>query len=271
VSGKRIFITGGASGLGKALAIRYSRAGWRVCIGDLDVPRCEETMAALVNRAECHALACDVTKEGDLQKAADWLQREWGGVDVLVNNAGVAQVGGITEVSLTDWQWIIDINLLGVVRGCKVFVPLLRAGGGGHIVNVASMAGLLHPPRSGAYSATKAAVVALSEVLKLELAGDRIAVSVVCPGFFRTNLAANMRASDLKSERLTHKLVEGSKFGADEIAARIFAAVEAGEFHVLTHREEALGWWMKRFLPYGVYLAAMKRQVRGGRSKKPAE
>jgi NAD(P)-dependent dehydrogenase (short-subunit alcohol dehydrogenase family) len=270
VSGKRIFITGGASGLGKALALRYARDGWRVCIGDLDVARCQETLASLPGG---HALACDVTREGDLEAAAAWLEAHWGGVDVLVNNAGVAQVGGITDVTMEDWRWIIDINLLGVVRGCKAFVPLLRrvATGGSRtrIVNVASMAGLLHPPRSAAYSATKAAVVALSEVLKLELADGGVDVTVVCPGFFRTNLAANMRASDLKSEQVTHKLVDKARFGADEIAERVFRGVAEGEFMVLTHREETVAWWMKRFLPYGVYLAAMKRQARGGRGKKP--
>ncbi len=266
-SSRRIFITGGASGLGRALAERYSRAGWRVCIGDLDVARCEGTMAALANRSQCHALACDVTREADLQAAADWLEREWGGVDVLVNNAGVAQAGGIADVSLADWQWIIDINLLGVVRGCKVFVPMMRAQKHGHIVSVSSMAGLMHPPKSSAYSATKAAVVALSEALKVELAGDGIRVSVVCPGFFRTQLAANMRASDFKAERLTHKLVEGAKFGAEEIAERVFRGVERGDFHILTHREESIGWMLKRFLPFELYLKAMKRQARGGRKR----
>jgi NAD(P)-dependent dehydrogenase (short-subunit alcohol dehydrogenase family) len=274
MSAKRIFITGGASGLGRALAERYSRAGWKVCIGDLDVARCEATMAALANRKECHALACDVTKDSDVEAAAEWLRKEWGGVDVLVNNAGVAQVGPIADVSMDDWKWIVDINLLGVVRGCKVFVPLMReqgGGGGGKIVNVSSMAGLTHPPRSAAYSATKAAVVALSEVLKLELAGDGIQVSVVCPGFFRTNLAANMRATDFKAERVTHKLVEGSKFGADEIAEKVFQGVERGDFYVLTHREETIGWWMKRFLPYDVYLAAMRRQAKAAGRKKAAK
>ena len=131
-AGKRIFITGGASGLGRALAERYARAGWRVCIGDLDVERCAEVLAAIrVHSPHSQALACDVTREDALQAAADWLQREWGGVDVVINNAGVAQMGGIAETTLDDWRWAVDINLLGVVRGCKVFAPLLRTQGGG--------------------------------------------------------------------------------------------------------------------------------------------
>ena len=102
-AGKRIFITGGASGLGRALAERYARAGWRVCIGDLDVERCADALAAIrVHSPHSQALACDVTREDALQAAADWLQREWGGVDVVVNNAGVAQMGGIAETTLNS-------------------------------------------------------------------------------------------------------------------------------------------------------------------------
>ena len=159
INKRRIFITGGACGLGRALAERYARAGWRVCIGDLDAERCADALAAIrAHSPQSHALACDVTREDALQAAADWLQREWGGVDVVVNNAGVAQMGGIAETSLEDWRWAVDINLLGVVRGCKVFAPLLAAQGGGRLVNIASMAGLVHMPQASAYNATKAAV-----------------------------------------------------------------------------------------------------------------
>ena len=248
-AGKRIFITGGASGLGRALAERHARAGWRVCIGDLDVERCAE------------ALACDVTREDALQAAADWLQREWGGVDVVINNAGVAQMGGIAETSLADWQWAVDINLLGVVRGCKVFAPLLRTQGGGQLVNIASMAGLVHMPNAAAYNATKAAVVALSETLQLELEPDGIRVSVVCPAFFRTDLARNMRAANPQLEGMTKRLVERARIGADEIAERIFAGIERGDPHILTHPEARRFWRLKRMLPYRWYLALMRRQL----------
>ena len=117
MSDQRIFITGGATGLGRALAERHARAGWRVCIGDLDAERCADALAAIrAHSPQSQALACDVTREDALQAAADWLRREWGGVDVVVNNAGVAQMGGIAETSLEDWRWAVDINLLGVVR-----------------------------------------------------------------------------------------------------------------------------------------------------------
>ena len=261
-AGKRIFITGGASGLGRALAERYARAGWRVCIGDLDVERCADALAAIrVHSPHSHALACDVTREDALQAAAEWLQREWGGVDVVVNNAGVAQMGGIAETTLDDWRWAVDINLLGVVRGCKVFAPLLRTQGGGQLVNIASMAGLVHMPQAAAYNATKASVVALSETLQLELEPDGIGVSVVCPAFFRTDLAKNMRAANPQLEGMTKRLVERARIGADEIAERIFAGIERGEPHILTHPEARRFWRLKRMLPYRWYLALMRRQL----------
>ena len=261
-AGKRIFITGGASGLGRALAERYARAGWRVCIGDLDVERCAEALAAIrTHSPHSHALACDVTREDALQAAADWLQREWGGVDVVINNAGVAQMGGIAETTLDDWRWAVDINLLGVVRGCRVFAPLLRTQGGGQLVNIASMAGLVHMPQAAAYNATKAAVVALSETLQLELEPDGIRVSVVCPAFFRTDLARNMRAANPQLEGMTKRLVERARIGADEIAERIFAGIERGDPHILTHPEARRFWRLKRLLPYRWYLALMRRQL----------
>lgn len=262
MGGKRIFITGGASGLGRALAERHARAGWRVCIGDLDAERCADALAAIrAHSPGSHALACDVTSEQALQAAADWLQREWGGVDVVVNNAGVAQMGGIAETSLADWQWAVDINLLGVVRGCKVFAPLLKAQGGGQLVNIASMAGLVHMPHASVYNATKAAVVALSETLQLELAPDNIRVSVVCPAFFRTDLARNMRAANPALEGMTKRLVERARIGADEIADRIHEGVARGDPHILTHPDARRFWRMKRLLPYRLYLALMRRQL----------
>jgi NAD(P)-dependent dehydrogenase (short-subunit alcohol dehydrogenase family) len=262
IPNQRVFITGGASGLGRALAERYAREGWRVCIGDLDVERCADTLSALQQHSpHSHALACDVTREVDLQAAADWLTQHWDGVDVVINNAGVAQMGGIGDATLTDWQWIVDINLLGVVRGCKVFAPLLRAQGGGQLVNIASMAGLIYMPQAAAYNATKAAVVALSETLQLELAADNIGVSVVCPAFFRTALAQNMRASDPQLEALTKRLVERARIGPDEIAQLVFDGVARREAHILTHPGARRTWLLKRYLPYAWYLAMVRRQL----------
>ncbi|MDM4770369.1 SDR family oxidoreductase [Solimonas sp. SE-A11] len=259
---QRIFITGGASGLGRALAERYAREGWRVCVADIDPARGAETVASLAQYGGGgHYLNCDVRREADLQAAADWLQYHWGGIDVVVNNAGVAVAGGIGELPMRDWEWITDINLLGVARGCKVFTPLFRAQGRGYFINVASMAGLIHPPKMAAYCATKAAVVALSEVLAVELATDRIGVSVVCPDFFRTNLADSLRASDDQVAALTRKLVTRARVGADEIADQVFDGVAQGRFRIVTHRRGYVAWMAKRLLPWRAFSAAVRREA----------
>ncbi|MEO6226810.1 MAG: SDR family oxidoreductase, partial [Thermomonas sp.] len=254
--------TGGASGLGQALALQYATQGWRVLIGDLDLGRCADTLRQLraVSPAS-EAVACDVTLEADMHAAAKWLQQHWGGVDVVINNAGVAQMGGIADASEADWQWIVDINLLGVARGCRVFTRMLRTQGGGQLVNIASMAGLVHMPQAAAYNATKAAVVALSETLQLELQADKIRVTVVCPAFFRTALAQNMRASDPQLEAMTKRLVERARIGPEEIARQVFEGVQRGDTHILTHPEARRAWLWKRVLPYALYMKLMRRQL----------
>jgi NAD(P)-dependent dehydrogenase (short-subunit alcohol dehydrogenase family) len=261
---KRIFITGGSSGLGRALAGRYARAGWQVCIGDINDAAGAETVGALQQLGvSAHYLRCDVTQDADFETAAAWLREHWGGVDVVVNNAGVAAAGGIAEMPMQDWLWSVDINLLGVVRGCRTFTPLFRAQGHGHLVNIASMAGLVHAPMMAAYNATKAAVVALSETLKIELAPDHIGVSVVCPGFFRTGIARNMRATGTDVKHITHKLVDRAQAGADEIAQQVFDGIARGDFHILTHADGRAAWRIKRYAPYRWYSALMARQTRG--------
>ncbi len=256
--GARIFLTGGASGLGRALAERYGRAGYRVLIGDIHEQRGAETVAALVgNGVEAHFVRCDVRDDAALEAAARWTDERWGGVDIVVNNAGVAVGGALTETSLDDWRWIIDINLMGVVRGCKAFVPRLRPGG--RIVNIASMAGLVHPPLMSAYNATKAAVVALSETLDVELADKGIGVSVVCPAFFKTNLTETMRSGSAEVAAMTRGLVDGSSRPADEIAELVFEGVKRGDFHILTHTDGKVGWLAKRALPHTLYRRLIER------------
>ena len=271
---KRIFITGGASGLGRALAERYAREGYRVCIGDVNEARGAETLASLRARGtEAHFLVCDVTKESDLARAAAWLVETWGGVDVVVNNAGVALGGGIADVPLEDWVWAVDINLLGVVRGCKVFTPVFRRQGHGTFVNVVSLAGLVHAPMMSAYNATKAAVVAISETLRVELAKDGIGVSVVCPAFFRTNLTETFRASSADVARITDRLVNRAKRGPEEIADLTYRGVERGDFHIVTHPEGKAAWMLKRLAPFSLYVMAITHNTKRmmGRKSAPIE
>jgi NAD(P)-dependent dehydrogenase (short-subunit alcohol dehydrogenase family) len=261
---RRVFITGGASGLGRALALRYARAGFRVCIGDVHEERGAETLAALRAVApDAEFVRCDVTREEDLVAVREKLEQRWGGVDVVINNAGVAQAGAIEAVSIEDWRWIIDINLLGVVRGCRVFVPVLKRQQAGHLVNIASMAGLLDVPLMSSYNATKAAVVSLSETLQNELAPHGIGVTVVCPSFFQTNLAESLRTDDPGLRTVMTKLLARSNLTADDVAEAVFRAVEVKEFYVLPHREARAAWRLKRLLPRELYRKAIAKQFRG--------
>lgn len=260
---RRAFITGGASGLGLALARRLARDGWRICLGDIDNAAGQAAAAQLSSLGSAaHYLHCNVTVEADLDHASRWLESQWGGCDLVVNNAGVAQSGTLVDTREADWQWIVNINLLGVVRGCRAFIPLLRRQGGGTILNVASMAGLVHFPGASAYNATKAAVVALSETLELELAPDHIRVCVACPSFFRSELARGMRASDEQSAQLTRRLVERARVSSDDVADAIATALQRGTTHIVTHPEARRAWRMKRWLPHRLWVRMLTRQVR---------
>jgi NAD(P)-dependent dehydrogenase (short-subunit alcohol dehydrogenase family) len=257
---RRVFITGGASGLGRALAERYARAGAQVCIGDIHDERGAQTVAALKATAtDVRYLRCDVTSEADLVAVRDELEQAWGGVDIVVNNAGVAQAGAIDAVSIADWRWIIEINLLGVVRGCHAFTPMFKRQGSGHFVNVASMAGLLDVPLMSSYNATKAAVVSLSETLQNELAEHGIGVTVLCPSFVQTNLAETMRTPDPALRQRVIRLLSRGRITAEQVADQVFDAVETGRFYVLTHAEARRAWLLKRLLPRSLYRALLRR------------
>ncbi len=259
MNAKRIFITGGASGLGKALALRYAREGWRVCIGDIHAGRGAETLTELKNMGiQAHFAACDVTQEADLEKAAAWLLQHWGGVDVVVNNAGVATGGDFARTPLTDWEWVLNINLLGVVRGCRVFTPILAKQGGGQLINIASAAGLVHMPFMSSYNTAKAAVVTLSETLSLELTEQNIAVSVVCPYFFRTNLTESLRATDTGTAAAAQHFIARSKIDAAWIAEKIFRGAARRQFMIIPNGEIKLYRWLKGVLPYPLYSRAVR-------------
>jgi NAD(P)-dependent dehydrogenase (short-subunit alcohol dehydrogenase family) len=271
VQGKRIFVTGGASGLGRAIAARFGRAGFKICIGDVNEERGEETRAALASFAsDVLFVRCDVTREEDLAAVKDTLVARWGGVDIVVNNAGVAQAGPIDDVSLADWEWITNINLFGVVRGCKVFTPVFKRQGHGRFVNVASMAGLLDVPSMGAYNATKAAVVSLSETLENELASSNVRVHVVCPSFFKTNLGESLRASDPKLRARMDALLDRSTVTADDVAEAVFVAVRDEEFYVLPHVDGRKVWFMKRYLPRPLYRKMFAKAALRAREKQEA-
>lgn len=258
---RRVLISGAASGLGLALTEAWATRGWHVLMTDRETEALQREAArveALPVRSgggaglpgpRIASLTLDVTDEDDWAAAREWVQEQWGGIDVVVNNAGVATGGRMEVAPMEDWRWIIDINLLGVVQGCRTFIPMMKEQGSGQLVNTASLAGLLAPPMMSSYNVVKAGVVALSETLHSELAPYGIDTTVVCPSFFRTNLKANTRATDASIERAMTKLVEQNKTGADVIAAQVVTAVDARRFLVLTDRDGRVAWFVKRFVP----------------------
>lgn len=252
----RVFITGGGAGLGRALARQLADQGALVLIGDIDMAAAQEAADEIGG----FAIKCDVRREDDFNSVNQWLSDHWGGIDLLVNNAGVAQMGPLDKTPIADWQWIMDINVLGIVRACQALLPIMAPGA--RVLNIASMAALLYLPNSAAYNATKSAVLAISETLMLEWEHRGISVHVACPAFFRTDLARSMRSTDPETERVTKRLVERSRLGADQIAGLILAGLANGKPHILTHDTSRRSWLLKRFLPFDTYEKMMRKQIK---------
>ncbi|HKY57116.1 MAG TPA: SDR family NAD(P)-dependent oxidoreductase [Aeromicrobium sp.] len=237
--GKRVLVTGGASGLGAALVEQFLKRGDRVLVTDL----ADSSEAP----AGASYLRLNVTSDADWDAARAWVETNWGGLDVLVNNAGIATGGRIDVVTLEEWQGVIDINLLGVVRGCRTFVPMMKTQNAGHIVNTASLAGLVHPPAMASYTAVKAGVVAVSETLSYELSPWNIAVSAVCPGFFRTNLASSLAGSDQAVDKVAARLIEKSPLTAPQIAAEVMKGIDARHMVIQPDAPGRRAVWTKKF------------------------
>lgn len=254
---RRAFVTGAASGLGLALCRRLAASRWRVVMVDRSerlLPAAEEVEAA---GAEVHAVRLDVTDAdeygGVVERACDRL----GGMDLVFNNAGVAATGYVGEASLDDWRWQLDINLRGVLYGCHLFAPVLKAQGSGHIVNTGSMASLLPLPGVGPYCVSKAAVRALTDVLWGELSPHGVDVSVFMPEFFQTNLHEGSRGH---VER-TRKMIERSGRDAGDVAAYLLERMGKRDVHILYPPSMQGVWWVKRMLPTRA-LRFIRRQAR---------
>lgn len=246
----RVLVTGAGSGLGRAIALHYAQQGAEIACTDRDLAGVKETLAHVIKEGGSGlAFTLDVTQEADFIAARERLQKDWGGVDLVVNNAGVATAGDIDAEPLSNWEWVLNINLLGVVRGCKTFVPMLKAQRGGHIVNIASFAGIANPPGMGSYNASKAAVVAVSETLRHELAEYGVGVTVVCPAFFPTNLMNSARVMQPGTVGMVHKFMKKSGVTAEDVAAQIAHAVSKKIFLVLTHKDTRVQALLKRIAP----------------------
>lgn len=247
----RVLVTGAASGLGRALALAWARRGARVVVADINAEAGAATVAQCrdAGAADARFLRLDVTREGDFLDAAEWTNTHWGGLDIVVNNAGVAGGGSFDGISDADWHWLLEINLMGVVRGCRVFTPLFKQQQQGCFVNIASMAGLLNPPNMANYNVAKAGVVALSETLSAELAPWNIRTLVVCPSYFQTNLESSLRTHDPAMRAALPKLLAGSELSADDIATGILQALHRGDAMYLPHPRAQQAWDAKRADP----------------------
>jgi NADP-dependent 3-hydroxy acid dehydrogenase YdfG len=258
VDQKRVVITGAGSGLGRALAFCFAENGWRVACADIRLDRAQDTVRLITEfGVGAMALKVDVSDDASVEAMRDEILAAWDGVDAVVNNAGVASAGPVAQTTLDDWRWTLNINLMGVVRGCRAFLPTLIEQGKGYIVNIASFAGIANAPRMAAYSASKAGVISLSECLRGELAliGSAVQVSVVCPAFFQTNLMEGSRAPTA-DKAAASKLMANATQSADAVAAAIYTSMQRGEFLILPTKGERGHWRIKRFFP-GLFFRKM--------------
>lgn len=246
----RIAITGAGSGLGRALVLCYASAGWRVAATDIqpERARCVAAEAEAAGAAASFDQALDIRVEADFEALIARLRQQWGGLDIFINNAGVAAAGTVAETPEKDWDWITEINLLGVARGCRIALPVLRESGG-HLVNIASFAAIANAPGMVAYNVTKAGVLALSETLRAEEIDNGVGVSVACPAFFATNLLESFRSPRPGREAVVEKLMARSGVSAEDVADQIFEAVADNRFLVLTHRDTRWQYRLKRLQP----------------------
>jgi len=239
-------ITGAASGLGREIALQLAVPGRTLWLTDRDSDALQAVAAEVTAKgATAHTLRLDVTAEEDWRAA----RQAAGTVDLLVNNAGVADVGPLLSTTERQWERQLGINLMGVVRGCRSFVPAMVQQSRGHVVNIASFAGLAMAPGMIAYNTAKAGVVAFSESLRVELALDGVGVSVCCPAFFRTNLTDSLEDASPAMVQRIQGWMDGSGVTATDVAQAIVKAVEQDTFMVLTHPTTWRYWLLKRLMP----------------------
>jgi NAD(P)-dependent dehydrogenase (short-subunit alcohol dehydrogenase family) len=251
LAGKTAFVTGGASGIGFALGRAFMEVGMNVMLADIET----DALAAAVKNlhdfgSSVRGVTCDVADPISVEHAAKASYEAFGQVHVVCNNAGVGAAGGIDNISIDNWRWVLDVNLMGVLHGIRTFLPHIRAHGeGGHIVNTASMAGMLSPGWFNPYAASKFAVVSMSEGLAMQLKPLGIGVSVLCPGFVRTRIIesernrlerygpAQMPDPSSPAGARVAQMAEFVQSGLDpsEVAARVLSAIRDGDFYVFTH------------------------------------
>jgi NAD(P)-dependent dehydrogenase (short-subunit alcohol dehydrogenase family) len=253
LAGKTAFVTGGASGIGFALGAAFAQAGMKVMLADIETEVLAEAVKSLHDFApNVRGVPCDVADPLSVEHAAKACYEAFGNVHVVCNNAGVAAAGGIDNISLDNWRWVLDVNLMGVLHGIRTFLPHIRGHGeGGHIVNTASMAGMNSGLGFSPYVASKFAVVGMSEGLATQLKPFGIGVTVLSPGYVRTRIGESGRnrperygatqPPDPASQAglLVAQIAERLQSGLDpsDVATRVLTAIREQELYVFTHPE----------------------------------
>jgi len=249
--GKTAFVTGGAAGIGLALGRAFARSGMKVMLADIETDALQAAVKSLQEISpDIRGTICDVADAESVERAAQAAFDAFGRVHVVCNNAGVAAGGGIDHISLDNWRWVIDVNLMGVLHGIKSFLPHIRAHGeGGHIVNTASMAGMNSGLGFSPYAASKFAVVAMSEGLSVQLKPHGIGVSVICPSFVRTGIGQSGRNRPARygptqpldpaspAAAMVAEIARRIEAGIEpsDVAARVLSAIRNDELYVFTH------------------------------------
>jgi NAD(P)-dependent dehydrogenase (short-subunit alcohol dehydrogenase family) len=244
-------ITGAGSGIGAAFALELTKRGGRVVCTDLDEVSARATADAIVaDGGQATSLRCDVSQLDDVTQLATQAQSWLGGAPtVVINNAGVGAGGlPIGDVSIDDWNWVLNVNLWGPIHGCHVFAPILREAGYGGIINVASAAAFGAAPGMAPYNVSKAAVLSLSETLAAELSGTGVNVTVLCPTFVKTNIVESGRIT-AQSSQLANRLMRWTGFSPERVARTCLDTLDRGGLYCMPQPDARIGWGIKRFTP----------------------
>ncbi len=248
LKGKRAVVTGGASGLGRELCLELARRGWRLGVVDIDGEGCRETIRMVESTGGSgEAIVADVGRPEEVEALAEHFFGSFGGVDLLVNCAGVAAMGIFEDIPLEDWHWVMRANLFGVVHTCREFVPRMKAQGAGHVLNIASIAGQMSQAEYAPYGVSKAGVISLSETMRVELAGSGVGVTVACPIYFQSNLA--LRCTDPWQNEYFRTALSRGRMRTSQVAAAAIRGVDRNRLYVVPQTSAKLLLAIKRFAP----------------------
>lgn len=247
--GKRAFITGAAGGLGLAFAFELAEDGWKIAMADLNFEKLQETAAEVLSAgAEVEIYNFDVTDHAQFKLALEDFEAKVGAVDLAINSAGLGCGGYIDELPIEVFRKVIDVNLMGTINGCHLFVPSMKRQKSGHILNIASAAAFVSAPMMSPYNISKAGVVSLSESLRAELANSNVFTTVLMPAYVRTDLGKGTLGPELYSYRAQY-LMQHSALEPADVARIALKAVAAEKLYVVLPRHARFLWRLKRLLP----------------------